>query len=160
MKTLISAEKKLRGFTLVEFIIIIAIINCITLILVPVYQEYAKRTAWTKSVAALDPLKQAIAKCLLNSQADTANCNDFSANKLAKYGVANAPSNDSFSTTVKKNAAITIVGSSELGMCVATFTPTTYLRTKTTEWGCNMQKQENNGDSLQKCKQYLNECNH
>lgn len=154
----ICEEKKQRGFTLLEFIIILAIFNSITLIIVPVYQNTMKHKAWAKTMVATTPLKQAIAKCLHDRKGDVSRCNDFSAEKLTQYGMAKIPNDDLFVAAVSQNATIKIAGSSDLGMCTAILTPSLNAAAKTIEWKCAMQKTEKNGDSLQKCRQYVYGC--
>lgn len=158
METFITQRKKQYGFTLVEFIIILAVFNCITLIAVPVYQNSMKQRAWTKTIAATTPLKQAITRCLRDSKGDASICNDFSANKLARYGIDQAPANEAFVAVVRNNAAIKIAGTRDLGLCSAIFTPTISVPIGVTKWNCVMEKAERNGDSLQKCRQYIEKC--
>ena len=158
MKALFIRRKKQHGFTLLEFIIILAVFNGITLIVVPFYLSTMKHKAWTQTMVATNPLKQAITRCLQDNKGYVGGCNDFSADKLARYGIAQAPASDVFVVAVRNDAAIKIVGSNKLGSCTAILTPKVSVSEGLTKWECIMQKTKKTGDSLQKCRKYVPKC--
>lgn len=154
----LAGEKKQRGFTLLELMIVLVIANCLVFLFIPVYQESMKRKAWEVSLEAATPLKRAIGQCLLDSKGDVTSCNDFSAIKLAKYGVTNIPQNPAFIATLTNKATVIITGFSKLGRCTATLTPSVRLLERTIEWKCVMQKQGKDGDSLPECRKHIDGC--
>ncbi len=57
-------RKVQKGFTLIELMIVVAIIGILAAIAIPSYQNYTKKAKFTEVIQATSPLKQAIDECV------------------------------------------------------------------------------------------------
>lgn len=120
-----------KGFTLIELMIVVAIIGILAAIAIPQYQDYVTRARWSDNIASLASYKSAIALCLQNNNNDKTLC-DTPAEVLAdqptanqvlpaiKYGAASNPVSQTQTT-----AAVVLKGGASAGNCTVTMTPDT-----------------------------------
>ena len=56
-------QKKLNAFTLIELMIVIAIIGILIAVAIPTYQNYTRRAQYTEVVQATAPYKMGVTEC-------------------------------------------------------------------------------------------------
>lgn len=79
MKKLIGTRPS-GGFTLIELMIVIAIVAILATVALPAYQTYAQRARFTEVIAATGPAKTAIDICVQTGGSD---CTDAGNNAVA-----------------------------------------------------------------------------
>jgi type IV pilus assembly protein PilA len=131
MNTL-SIKKVQQGFTLIELMIVVAIIGILAAIAIPAYQDYITRAKWAENNIIIAPVKMAIAECLQNNAAIITSCDELT-ELTAQAGLVSLPAASGSLATVTittATAAIVVTGTSAVGTCVVTWTPSVADPTK------------------------------
>ncbi|MEK6748818.1 MAG: pilin [Pseudomonadota bacterium] len=81
--------RKSSGFSLIELLIVIAIIGILAGLAMPAYRTYAAKAKFSEVISATEPFKIAVSECLLR-EGDVAKCATEGSNGIPKNITANA----------------------------------------------------------------------
>ncbi|WP_439503468.1 pilin [Methylophaga sp.] len=94
-------KKTQQGFTLIELMIVIAIIGILAAIALPAYQDYTKRAKFSEVISVANGYKTATAICI-QAEGDAANCD------AGSNGVPVSRSTDYVASVTVVDGAITV----------------------------------------------------
>ena len=138
-----------KGFTLIELMIVVAIIGILAAVAIPQYQDYVSRSRWSANVAAMATIQSGVAGCLQENNGDIEQCDTLAelntGGFLRSAEPASAP-NGTMGDDLGANGVISMTGSDG---CTVTMTPDT-TNPNSLVWTIASSGQNSAGDDCQK----------
>lgn len=130
MEMKVMARKAQQGFTLIELMIVVAIIGILAAIAIPQYQDYVTRAKWQDVIAQMEPTKVAIGECLQNNAGANANCDTYGtgatdlgiASPSVTWKDGSAAGSFTLAAVGTNGVSMTITGPTSYGGCTLTQT--------------------------------------
>jgi type IV pilus assembly protein PilA len=121
MKSMKMVKKAQAGFTLIELMIVVAIIGILAAVAIPAYQNYIKKAKFANVISATNAVKLAMADCIQNNSVISGTCD--TAEKLNITLPTAADANLQSLTITAVTGAITGTGTAAAGGYTYIITP-------------------------------------
>lgn len=127
-----SMKRVQQGFTLIELMIVVAIIGILAAVAIPAYQDYTKRAKFQDIVASAASVEKAISICMNENAGDPALCDT-----VAKVGLTTINNSKEAATALAitaTTAAVTATANAGAGAYTYIRTPTFTAGSTTITW--------------------------
>lgn len=124
-----------QGFTLIELMIVVAIIGILAAVAIPAYSDYTKRAKLTEAVGSLAANKTSVSEFYISqgSMPSDATKAGINTGALGKYVASSAYSKSAATTS---RIAVTITGTNDVSIDAKTFGISGTGSTQGVSWTC------------------------
>lgn len=140
------ARRAQAGFTLIELMIVVAIIGILAAIAIPQYQTYVAKSQVARAMSETGALKTAYEDCLNNGKTAVGDCDlgatssnilNYTAPLTSTAGTPLAATTNAAALTPNGTIAATFAGSASAALTTAPAATITWTRTTTGTWTCS-----------------------